>query len=440
MAIAFAYPRFIQRSKGHNAVHVAAYNMRDRLDCERTGERTPLRGDPATLVHHEIMLPEGASDRLAEAAALWNAAQAAEHRKDSQEAFEVVLPLPANREITSEDRLELARSFANEHFVSKGLAAQLDLHSPHAGDRDSATANHHSHILVTTRRIEGDELSSRKATGVFPKIRRLPFGKPVVAEGELWGPLWRDHQNTFFGNHAKGITVDPVAPMPQVHLGPKRFRHPQDQRIAANDRIRDMNAKITHTPETGAVSRESLEKTAWADKNAIGLKKTVEDVARELSPEYARHIKEIKHQQGKANYADRKLNELDIHKLAAEYRQGQRWEEMGITRRVAHIIGSRVKKVSAMADVELERWANEGGRSEWLIQALSIRREAALGKLNEASRLAAAALETIRPQAEAELHRRHTDAQNAREALDKMTRNDNLMARSRRTHSHAATL
>jgi hypothetical protein len=95
MAIEFARPRFIQRSKGHNVVQVAAYSMRDRLYCERTGERTPSQ-DPSTLVHHEIMLPEGANTRFAEAGTLWNAAQAAERRKDSQEALEIVLSLPAN--------------------------------------------------------------------------------------------------------------------------------------------------------------------------------------------------------------------------------------------------------------------------------------------------------------------------------------------------------
>ena len=41
----------------------------------------------------------------------------------------MILALPANLEITEADRLELARTFVHEHFVSRGLAAQIDIHS-----------------------------------------------------------------------------------------------------------------------------------------------------------------------------------------------------------------------------------------------------------------------------------------------------------------------
>ena len=53
-------------------------------------------------------------------AVLWNAAEAAERRKDAQVAREIVLALPADREVTTEDRVAMARSFAEEHFVSEG--------------------------------------------------------------------------------------------------------------------------------------------------------------------------------------------------------------------------------------------------------------------------------------------------------------------------------
>ncbi len=47
-----------------------------------------------------MLLPEGASESLRDAKALWNAAEAAENRKNSQVAREVVLALPANAEIS----------------------------------------------------------------------------------------------------------------------------------------------------------------------------------------------------------------------------------------------------------------------------------------------------------------------------------------------------
>ena len=58
--------------------------------------------------HHAVLLPEGADPRLGEAGALWNAAEAAEKRKDAQVARELVVALPADRELTTEDRIELA--------------------------------------------------------------------------------------------------------------------------------------------------------------------------------------------------------------------------------------------------------------------------------------------------------------------------------------------
>ena len=112
---------------------------------------------------------------------LWNAAEAAEKRRDAQVAREVVLALPADATITSEDRIELARSFADEHFVAKGLAVQFDAHAPHEGVAESEHANWHAHLLITTRRLEGGGFAVKKARDLDPEIRRA--GRlPVVAE------------------------------------------------------------------------------------------------------------------------------------------------------------------------------------------------------------------------------------------------------------------
>jgi MobA/MobL family len=82
--------------------------------------------------------------------------------------------LPA--EIAPGERLEMARGFVDKHFVSRGLAAQIDIHRPHEGER-----NWHAHILLTTRRLEGERLSPRKARDLDPMIRRGKFGKPLKA-------------------------------------------------------------------------------------------------------------------------------------------------------------------------------------------------------------------------------------------------------------------
>jgi hypothetical protein len=130
VAIAFARARYLSRATRGNAVRSAAYNARESIQAERTGELFHFRHRDAPE-HHEVLLPDGADARLADAAVLWNAAEAAERRKDAQVAREIVLALPADRVLSTEDRIELARSFAEQHFVSKGLAVQHDVHALH---------------------------------------------------------------------------------------------------------------------------------------------------------------------------------------------------------------------------------------------------------------------------------------------------------------------
>src|ERR1700710_1591614 len=167
MAIVFVRARYLSRASGGNAVRSAAYNARQQITAERTREVFHFR-DRDAPEHHAVLLPEGADARFANSAVLWNAAEAAEKRKDAQVAREIVVALPADRVLSTEDRIELARSFAQEHFVSKGLAVQLDVHVPHRerGEGEGAFAdgtggdhtNWHAHLLITTRRIEGDRL------------------------------------------------------------------------------------------------------------------------------------------------------------------------------------------------------------------------------------------------------------------------------------------
>ena len=71
------------------------------------------------------------------------------------------MALPADAGISSEERIELARSFAEQHFVAKGLAVQLDVHMPHEGEAESERANWHAHLLITTRRLEGERFSTK---------------------------------------------------------------------------------------------------------------------------------------------------------------------------------------------------------------------------------------------------------------------------------------
>jgi Ti-type conjugative transfer relaxase TraA len=247
MAIAFARARYISRSTGGSAARSAAYNARAEIGDERTGDVFYFKHRDAPE-HHEVLLPDGADEKFADAATLWNAAEAAERRKDSQVAREIVMALPANAEVSNEDRIELARSFALEHFVAKGLGVQLDIHAPHGGDLESERANWHAHLLITTRRIEGDHLSATKARDLAPDIRQAG-ARAFVAEGEEWGALWREHQDRYFLAHGFSARVDATATHAQEHIGPLRMRAAESE---ANERAREIaraNSEAARDPE-----------------------------------------------------------------------------------------------------------------------------------------------------------------------------------------------
>ena len=247
MAIAFARARYISRKTGGSAARSAAYNARAEIGDERTGEVFYFKHRDAPE-HHEVLLPDGADEKFSDASALWNAAEAAERRKDSQVAREIVMALPANAEVSNEDRIELARSFAREHFVAKGLGVQLDIHAPHGGDLESERANFHAHLLITTRRIEGDRLSATKARDLAPDIRQAG-ARAFVAEGEEWGALWREHQDRYFLSHGFSARVDATATHAQEHIGPLRMRAAESE---ANERAREIaraNSEAARDPE-----------------------------------------------------------------------------------------------------------------------------------------------------------------------------------------------
>jgi len=226
MAIEFARVRYVKRSDGGNACRSAAYNARSDVRCERTRERF-FFGHRDGLLHHEILLPEGADERFRDAATLWNEAQAMERRKDSQEAREVLLALPSDPELGLEHWREMAAEFARDNFVAKGLAVQIDIHAPHEGE-----VNVHAHMLVTTRRIEGDRFAAHKARDLDPEVRRLKGGRSVVTEGEAWGVLWRDYQNLYFERQGLELRVDEIGPVAQTHEGPVRMRTAPDESSA----------------------------------------------------------------------------------------------------------------------------------------------------------------------------------------------------------------
>jgi Ti-type conjugative transfer relaxase TraA len=247
MAIQFARARYISRSSGGSAIRSAAYNGRAAITAERTGELFSFRHRDAPE-HHAVLLPEGAAERFRVSGVLWNAAEAAERRRDAQVAREIVVALPANAGVSTEDRIEMVRSFAEQHFVSQGLAVQLDVHAPHVAEEENEQANWHAHLLITTRRLETDGFAAKKARDLDPQVRRAG-SRAVVADGLAWGELWREHQDRYFREHGIEVRVDPTATHAQEHIGPVRMRRVGAAIVERAEVIRQANEAAAHDPE-----------------------------------------------------------------------------------------------------------------------------------------------------------------------------------------------
>ena len=149
--------------KGRSAVAAAAYRSGDKLHDEHStrAEAKPITHDytrRSGVVHAEIVLPVAAPDWARERQELWNRAEAADRRKNSTLAREVVAGLPW--ELSDGQRVELARAITLALVDRYGFAADFAVHRPSAARGDDPR-NQHVHILCTTRVIAADGFGSK---------------------------------------------------------------------------------------------------------------------------------------------------------------------------------------------------------------------------------------------------------------------------------------
>ena len=188
MAIYFCRVQTISRRAGRSAVAAAAYRAGEQIaDArhEKTHDYRRKRDVESTV----IIMPQGVSARPTRSE-LWNAAEAAERRKDATVARETIVSLP--HELDAQARTELAQGFGRWLADTYGVAADVCVHRPHQDKRQrkrlgrnqqsmvgSDPRNYNAHILFTTRQITPDgglgaktRILDEKATG-RPEIERM---------------------------------------------------------------------------------------------------------------------------------------------------------------------------------------------------------------------------------------------------------------------------
>nr|MCU0256346.1 Ti-type conjugative transfer relaxase TraA [Vicinamibacterales bacterium] len=239
MAIYHLSAKVIGRSVGRSAVAAAAYRAAERLHDERLGRDHDFTAK-AGVVHREVMLPEGAPEAWSDRATLWNAVEAAEKRKDAQLARELEVALP--RELSKAEGIALARDFARQEFVARGMAADVCVHWPPGADGE---ARPHAHILLTTRRVEGE--------GFGPKARE--WNATDLLQG--WRERWAELANARLAELGHEARIDHRSHAAQgIGLEPQHKVGPAGQRRAERGEGAERRA------EHDAIARRNGERIA----------------------------------------------------------------------------------------------------------------------------------------------------------------------------------
>jgi len=224
----------VSRSTGRSAVAAAAYRTGDLLTNERDGVTHDYR-QRRGVEHTETVTPDGGP---ADRGALWNAAEAAERRKDARTAREWVLAIPAElvpkdqrtRDlITGSPDRELVREFAQALAERYGVAVDVAIHAP---DRQGDQRNHHAHLLATTRQVSRDAAGGlvlgEKATLELSDTKRRSLGLGSAAdEVTAIRGLWEQMANRALEREGHRARIDARSLAAQgidrpatVHVGP----------------------------------------------------------------------------------------------------------------------------------------------------------------------------------------------------------------------------
>ena len=221
----------ISRGKGQSAIAKAAYNAREKITDERTGQVKNYARNKEDVIFSGIFLdtkrnaPEWAQDR----AALWNAAVTAEKRKDAREAQEIILNLP--HELTDQQRRYMLTDFVREQLTrNTGRVVDVNIHRPPMEGDDR---NYHAHLLMTLREIGPDGFGKRLPEMNPEQIERLREGwaergakelrkAGFEIEGDRWavGHLSLDRQRQAALERGDLAHAEALDKEPTKHRGP----------------------------------------------------------------------------------------------------------------------------------------------------------------------------------------------------------------------------
>jgi ATP-dependent exoDNAse (exonuclease V) alpha subunit len=295
MALYFLNMKTFGRSDGGSAPSAAAYRSGERIRDERTG-RIYDHTDRQDVMHKEILLPprfagadmSWATDR----STLWNAAEAAESRKNARVAREYLIAMP--EELSHPQRVDVVRGFAQELAERYGFAVDVAVHAPR-NFQGSDPRNFHAHLLATTREVSPAGLGRKTTLDLSDENRRMLGLGPAVRELLHVRRRWAEVANTALESAhvdaridhrslaAQGITRDPKLWIPRVPYEIER----RGGRSAVAEQIRkDHRARLESRHEPQRTSPESG--SPERDRQRAGS----EDIARQAIENWRQYRRE----------------------------------------------------------------------------------------------------------------------------------------------------
>ena len=213
MAIDHLIVKPISRSSGRSATAAAAYRAADRIDDQRTGQVHDYTRKGG-VESADLVLPDNAPAWANNRAALWNAAELAEKRKDACVAREYEVALPA--ELPPAEQRRLAVDFAQAMANREGCAVDVCIHAP---GRGGDARNHHAHLLRTTRKVEAAGLGGKLDTEKAGRNRKQDLEAVRERWAELVNERLREHGIETTIDH-RSLEAQGLDRPPTQHLGP----------------------------------------------------------------------------------------------------------------------------------------------------------------------------------------------------------------------------
>lgn len=182
---------YISRKKGGSLARRISYCCGKRIRDNRVGQT--YYKNRKDVLFHKVFLPDHAPAEYADLQILCDHMDEAEKRCDARTARTFIGALP--NELTLHELVKIVEDFIREHFTEHGLCAIAAIHAGINPD-DCDRNNPHVHILVSTRTLDSDGFSQKKA--------REQDRKEYVP---VWRESWARLQNQAYERNGMDLRV-----------------------------------------------------------------------------------------------------------------------------------------------------------------------------------------------------------------------------------------